>query len=53
VLRQSAAIDPTLLTTRRPLHQVALLHLGFTLGDRLFEVLESQLQLIGMGRLLS
>ena len=52
MLGQSAAIDTTLLATRRSLHPVGLLRLGLALGDRLFEVLEGQLQLIGVRRLL-
>jgi hypothetical protein len=52
VLGQSAAIDTTLSRARRSLRPVGSLRRGLALGDRLFEVLESQLQLIGMGRLL-
>jgi hypothetical protein len=49
VFRQSTAIDAALLGPRRSRQPVALLRLGLALGDRLFEVLEGQLQLIGMG----
>jgi hypothetical protein len=37
-------------TSRRSRHPVALLCLGLALGDYLVEVLEGQLQLIGMDR---
>ena len=52
VLGQRAAIDTPLLPARRLQRRVGLLflHLGF--GERLLEVLEGQLQLIGMDRLL-
>ena len=52
VLRQRAAIDTPLLAARRLQRRVGLLflHLGF--GERLLEVLEGQLQLIAMDRLL-
>jgi hypothetical protein len=52
VLRQSAAIATPLSGTRRSLYPVTLLRLDLALGDRLFQVLESQLELIGVGRLL-
>jgi hypothetical protein len=52
VLGQSAAIETTLSRARRALHPVGSLRLDLALGDRLFEVLEGQLQLIGMGCLL-
>ena len=52
VLGQRPAIDTALLPARRLPRRVGLLRLGLALGDRLFEVLEGELQLIGMGRLL-
>ena len=52
VLGQRAAIDTPLLAARRFQRRVGLLvlHLGF--GERLLDVLEGQLELIGIGRLL-
>jgi hypothetical protein len=52
VLGQRPAINTALLPARRLPRRVGLLRLGLALGDRLFEVLEGQLQLIGMRRLL-
>jgi hypothetical protein len=46
VLRQSTAIETTLSPAHRSLHRVGS-HLG--LGNRLFEVLKGELQLIGIG----
>jgi hypothetical protein len=49
---QRAAIDTTLLGARRFQRRVGLLRRGRTLRQRLLEVLERQLQLIGIDRLL-
>ena len=52
VLGQRAAIDTALLPARRLQRRVALLRRGLALGQRLLEVLERELQLIGIGGLL-
>ena len=52
VLGQRAAIDTTLLAARRLQRRVGLLGQGLALGQRLLDVLEGELQLIGIGRLL-
>jgi len=52
VLGQRAAIDTPLLAARRFQRRVGLLFLPLALGERLLEVLQRELQLIGMGGLL-
>ena len=52
VLGQRPAIDTALLPARRLQRRVALLRRGLALGQRLLDVLERQLQLIGIGGLL-
>ena len=52
VLGQRPAIYTALLSARRLPRRVALLRLGRALRERLLEVLECQLQLIGVGSLL-
>jgi hypothetical protein len=52
VLGQRAAIDTPLLAARRFQRRVAVLRRSRALGQRLLEVLERELQLIGIGGLL-
>ena len=52
VLGQRPAIDTALLPARRLQRRVALLRRGLALGQRLLDVLERELQLIGIGGLL-
>ena len=52
MLGQGAAIDTTLPCARRFQRRVHLLRLGLALGQRLLDVLERQLELIGVGGLL-
>jgi hypothetical protein len=52
VLRQGAAVDTALPPARRWQRRVVLLVHRFGLGDRLLDILERQLQLVGMSDLL-